>query len=86
MSALEAYKKLQKAQSQQLGKECCSFNKLLELEIHMNATPTFFKTKQPCSVCVEIFTVFCAAMFLHVLYLYVQFFSNVITMSVIFSK
>lgn len=63
MSALEAYKKLQKAQSQQLGKECCSFNKLLELEICMNATPTFFKTKQPCSVCVEIFTVFCAAMF-----------------------
>lgn len=71
MCALEAYKNLQKAQSQQLGKECCSFNKLLEPEISMNATSAF-KTKQPCSVCVELFTVLCAAVFLHVLCMFFQ--------------
>lgn len=75
MSALEAYKNLQKAQSQQLGKECCSLNKLLEPEIRMNATSTF-KTKQPCSVCVEIFTVFCAAICFYMFFIYTFSFSG----------
>lgn len=52
MSALEDYESLQMAQSQQFGEECCSFNKLLEPEIHMNATSTFFRTNEPCPVCV----------------------------------
>lgn len=72
MSALEAYEKLQKAQSQQLGKECCCFNKLLEPEICMNATSNF---KQPCSVCVEIFTVFCAAICFYMFFIYTFSFS-----------
>lgn len=75
MSALEAYKNLQKAQSQQLGKERCSFNKLLEPEICMNASSTFFKTKQPCSVCVEIFRVFCAAIYFYTFFIYTFSFS-----------
>lgn len=86
MSALEAYKNLRKAQSQQFGKECCSFNKLLEPDTRMNATSTFLETKQPCSVCVEIFTVFCAAVCSYMFCIYTLVFSNVITVSIIFSK
>lgn len=52
MSALGDYRSLQTAQSSQLGKECCCFNKLIEPEICMNATSTFFGINQPCLVCV----------------------------------
>ena len=64
MSALEAYKNLQKAQSQQLGKECCSFHNHPEPEIRMNATSTFLKTEQSCSVC--IYSILCCRRFLRV--------------------
>lgn len=47
MSALEAYKNLQKAQSQQLGEERCSFSKLLKPEKSINATSTFLKLSNP---------------------------------------